>query len=1208
MSAPVTPGFAQEVVQAATRAQSQAAHPRFCIFVEANAGSGKTRVLVDRVARLLLDGAPPDQLLCVTFTKAAAGEMQTRLFRKLGEWSTLGDEGLRAALDALGAPADSTERLAQARRLFAQALETPGGLKIQTLHSYCETLLRRFPLEAGLAPGFETQDDAEARALRGAVQARLMQNAEADQSGPVAQAIVDILETVGPTGLERIFSFAAANRHALTAARDEAGGDQALLDEASRVLGAPPKLRPEEVRREAWLAAPHSALRDAIGPLYEVGGTNNLRHGRTLQAALDQNSRPALAFDAYKDVFFTGSGSPRKRAITAAAAKAYPELEALFGKAGSETGRIIDEVMPALRRAEANQLSRAGLVLALGFISGYAEQLQAARRVDFDDLVERARTLLTDSAAGDWALYKLDRRLRHVLVDEAQDTAPRQWDIISALSEEFFSGAGAHGGESPRTVFCVGDEKQSIYSFQGARPQRFIEEGEQLQHRAEAAELAFASPALSVSFRSAPEILQAVDLAFSHLATSAPEVKFAGPEPSEAHAAIRPFQSFPGHAAARAATPGCVEMWDAIPRPQDEDVDTLELGPVDRERKDSARNQLAEAVAREISAILQRGDGVWSEEKPHWRLRAAEPGDIIVLVQRRTSLFDEIIRRLKLKGVPVAGADRMVLREQLVVQDLLSLARFALLPEDDLSLAEVLKSPAFHPVGQDMRIDDDALFDLTRTGPPRLWDKLRSSTDPRFSEALAALERARARVDLDAPYAFFAAFLGEPTDTGESRLTRVYARLGEEARDPLETLLSRALQHEREGAPSLTRFTAEISADDGQIKREMEGPRGQVRVMTVHAAKGLESPIVFLPDTTQKPRSRGGGLHLHREAGLLWTPDIATAPELITAMKTRSDAEAQAESQRLLYVAMTRARDRLIVCGHKHGHGEGRIDEDSWYARLTASWAGEGWTPIKTTAVSELAEEQGWGPASARRYGPAPISAERDLTAAGTEPALPAWLHTEAPPEPVAPRTLAPSRLLGEEEAGAEPATLSPLAAGGQKRFQRGAVIHKLLQTLPDLPPDRRRASAERFLAGQSDLSDAEQAEIAAETLRVLDEPAFAALFAPGSRAEASVAGSAPGLPEGVIVNGQIDRLVVTADDVLIVDYKTNRPPPEQIEAAPPAYIAQMAAYRALLQTLHPGKPVRCALLWTDAPRLMEIPPGLMDETLTRARSANADA
>jgi ATP-dependent helicase/nuclease subunit A len=1002
----------------------------------------------------------------------------------------------------------------------------------------------------------------------------------------------------------------------------EAGSVRALADRASTALGVDPEIDEDAAYDIAWLETEMSDLDAALRGLQAGGAKTDAKSAVALHAVLEAGERDAAeAARAYIDFWLTTSGTLKKPGsiYTKKTGETYRILVTLFGEEGSERHRMDSEVLPLVAAGKANQATRAGLHLAARLLTEYEAHLARRRRVDFSDLVDRAAGLLTAADSREWTRYKLDQGLDHVLVDEAQDTAPEQWAVINALTEEFFAGEGARDAVAEglaRSVFCVGDEKQSIYSFQNADPAEFLRQREKLEHDAVGADLRFDSPGLDVSFRSAGEVLSAVDAAFAAEAAalhpdanlqdgpSELETKFlmADPETAEARDAL-PFHRYDGHKAARANAPGCVEIWPAVPKPEKPEADVLEFDPVDAPRKDSARNQLAEAVANEIARILKDGDGVWEEGDP-WRKRPARPGDILVLVRKRGGLFEEIIRRLKLKRVAVAGADRMTLPDQLVVEDLLSLAKWALLPEDDLSLAEVLKSPFFQQAGTKAPlIDDAALFDLSRRPERRLWEKLRRFDDPRFYEAREALERVRARVEAEPPYAFFARFLGEASSTGESRLKRLYARLGEEARDPAEEFLSRALAHEREGAPSLARFVQDVAADSADVKREMEAGRNEVRVMTVHGAKGLEAPIVFLPDTTQTARDRSGGLFSHPAAGLIWNPDTKNLSDLAASLKAKAELASEGEYQRLLYVAMTRARDRLVICGHTHGNG-GRIDPGCWYDRADRAFTGDGWREISTPLETQ-AEENGWTAIPGRRFGPDPEAMGPDQGQDARAVTVPDWARKAPAPEPAALRAAAPSKLLGEDESGFEPPPLSPLAEAGPDRFRRGSIIHKLLQTLPDLPEARRRGSAERYLAAQKDLCDSQRTEIVEETLRVLSDPQFSAIFGPGSRAEVSVSGRAPGLPDGMMVNGQIDRLVITDSQVLIIDFKTNRPPPERSEDVSPVYYAQMAAYRALLKAIHPGKPVRCALLWTDAPRLMELPEDRLDAVLARAKTSS---
>ena len=1186
-----------KIIDDATRAQTQAANPTSQVFVEANAGSGKTRVLVDRVARLLLAGAEPSRILCLTYTKAAAGEMKSRLFKRLGDWSIQPDDDLRKILDGFGEASDPS-RLADARRLFARALETPGGLAVQTIHAFCESLLKRFPLEAGIPPGFEIVDDAaSARLIAAARQSVLL----ATRDEPVLAEALDTIAARGADKLDLIFKLARDKRHDLSHLI-ETEGVEALVAGQYEALGLEPGVNSTELMAHVWEATPRTALESAALAL-QSSSANDQKRAAAIFDALNATTS-AAAYKAYLTVFFTGAGEKTliKTILTKGFIAEHPVIAELLD---GEAIRM-EDARAKVRGALVAEGGAAALRFAAHFIDAYATQLTRSRKLDFADLVDGAARLLQQSEAAEWVRYKMDGGVDHILVDEAQDTAPDQWAVIDTLAAGFFDGFNERG---IRTLFCVGDEKQSIYSFQGADPKRFIARGKRLESESRSAQLDFARPALSASFRSGPEVLASVDQAFgpeqalgeTRALTGAPETKFVAPDNDNLEGLIAPapdaFTAYRPHQAARNAMPGLVELWPAIPMPEKPD-EADPTGPVDRESRISARNQLAQLIAREIKRIVADGDAVWDEvddgNQKSWLQRAARPEDIMVLVRRREGFFDELIRQLKVLGVPVAGADRMTLKDQLAVEDLLGVARAALNPRDDLALAEVLKSPFFHPVGEALLIDEDALFSLAHNRKGTLWDALRSSEDARFAEARKAMRSARARIETAGVYGFFSEFLTETSPTGESRLKRLFARLGEEARDPVEEFLARALKFESDHSPSLTRFVAEMRGDSGTIKREMEAARGEVRVMTVHASKGLEAPIVILPDTTQAPKGRSeGGLSFHAEHGLVWSLGKDADPPLLAELRAADEAATEGEYLRLLYVALTRAKDRLLVAGWKHGASRGRIDDRSWYARLNQLWQGEDWAEIESPVLDEEST-----PMAGRRFGAAPIQMP---TPPNTDEALvmPDWALSPAPVEAALPRTIAPSHLADSDE----PAVLSPLLDPGSHRFRRGNLIHKLLQTLPDLPSEMREKAAQRYLERQGDVSPDNVKSITDETLRVLATPEFSTLFGPGSRAEVALAGRISGLPGTPSVRGQVDRLVINDHEVLIIDYKTNRPPPERVEDVPALYRTQMAAYRALLQAMHPDRPVRCALLWTDGPRLMELPTTMMDEALERLRT-----
>lgn len=1118
-----------DAVAEATRAQGQAAHPHVSVFVTANAGSGKTKVLVDRIARLLLEGSKPSAFLCITYTKAAAAEMQRRLFERLGGWCVADDKSLAAELEKLGANAADLPR---ARALFAQALETPGGLKIQTIHAFCERLLARFPLEANVPPGFDIADEARSAALLGDARAKaaLSDGGQRDAFRRFAKRLYsDHLEgLLDRLALRRAEFHRFAQKH-----QGELFAAQALRERHGVTQNAEDYTR-DFLARWRW-----SELRDAAGVLStsSTQDQNTAERLRNILACVERDASQTELIQACFAAAFTTSGTVFKKIVTAKLGDAHPWIEPRL-RAFFEACEEARDTLTAIERAED---AVAALALALKLDEAYGNAKTRAGVLDFDDLIEQAQALLQRSEAAPWVLYKLDGGLDHILIDEGQDTSPSQWDLITPLQNEFFAGSGARDRE--RTVFSVGDPKQSIYAFQGADPERFLAESQNLATRVQAAEKQFKAPELRTSFRSSPEILRAVD------ETMRGKPLIAGPGAHDVTV----------HLAARANESGVVEVWPFTPKPVIADAEPWDA-PMDMERESSAHVVLAKRIAKHVKAMIEAREAVWEKGAP----RPMRAGDVLALVRKRGAMFRELIKAFKRENLPVAGADRMVLRDELAVQDCLALMQVALDPADDLSLACVLKGPWCN-----LTSDDEDIFPLAYDrGGERLMDRLFANTDPKYAHAQSFVRDLTARRGAD-PFAFLSWAL-ETTHDGKSGWARIFARLGPETRDPLEELLQRALKLPHHIAPTLQRFLFDIELDAQQIKRELEAETGAIRVMTVHGAKGLEAPVVILPDST-------GDVGDAPDNGLLFDNDDGPFVSFSAKGDDEPCAEARAahkermlgEHWRLLYVAMTRARDRLIVCGPQWKSGE--APNVSWRENVEVALGNLGAEKIGTPFGEGL------------RLGK-PQIADAQAQAQLTQITLPEWTHA---PVPGAARIeiAAPSRLHR-----IDPALFSP-RGDGQKRFRRGRLIHGLLERLPELTPEKREAAALAWLTRQG-VEEGEAEKFAQEALSVINDARFAAVFSPTSRAEAPIVG----VVKGRAIRGVVDRLAVEHDRVIVLDFKTDRPAPTDAAAAPDAYVMQLALYREVLRTIFPKKTVSCALLWTEKPHLMELPASRLDD------------
>ncbi|WP_369057899.1 double-strand break repair helicase AddA [Caulobacter sp. 73W] len=1135
--------------------QAIAADPAINAFVTANAGSGKTKTLIDRVARLLLSGAAPEAILCVTFTKAAAAEMQRRLFETLGGWSVLDDARLAEALSKLEG-ADAPRDLSKARALFARALETPGGLKIQTIHAFCEKLLRRFPLEAGVSPGFTVMDDAAAAALAEAARRRTA--LEAQKGGLLGEAYARFSVALDFQAFQTMFRTFEDRRGAIAAYVDRCGGFVETMSDIWRVCTNSTEQRDPETIGADFMARLDRALWRDIAEVLATGGKTDLKCAELMAAIADN---PDATFEDALVPLFTekGEGTPATWPMKTSGLKSREDLRGPL----LDQQNALEEVRALIRAARVAADTVDVLLLAWTYTKAYEAEKRARGALDFTDLIEHVHQLLTRRSDAAWVLFKLDGGVDHILVDEAQDTAPEQWAILRELTGEFFSGAGAPGwrkGTDERTLFVVGDEKQSIYSFQGADPERLLIETQRYIGLIEAVGRVAKGVPLTVSYRSTKQVLSFVDALFE-----APEMRAGVPPPAGEDRVIhRPF---------RIEHAGCVDLWPLEQEIKEGERDAWDA-PLDVEGVQSANRRLARRIAAEIKALLARGDAIFDKETRAWR--PATAGDVLILVRRRKALFEDILRELKHAGLPVAGADRLALSAHIAFDDLLALARFALYPRDELTLAALLKSPF-------CGLTDDQLYALAHGRKDNLWRVVRDQADGPSGFLRWARGEAGRR-----PFEFFSRALNFSGPDGVSMRSRMLTRLGAEAADALDEFLAQVLAAEQRGVNDLEALVADFAALDITVKREMEGARAEVRVMTAHGSKGLEAPIVILPEMALKDASRGSPLLATAEGGFLWCASSKNDCEASAAARERRKTKDQEEGLRLLYVALTRARDRLILCG--------RIDARTKLENV-AGWYGAAAAAFGHPEIAPDVRTLGEGDGSYRRYGPDPMRLPLAEAVVAAPVLLPAWVRQSATPERPDVRYAAPS-MLGEDETTKAPSPLARVAGLG--RYRRGTIIHRLLQLLPDIAPAERPAAARRLLTGERDLTDDQRAEMAQAALTVLDDARFAEVFGPGSRAEVALAGAARSLPGGLAVSGRVDRLVVLPDRVLVVDFKTNRPAPERIEDADDAYLVQMAVYAAVLAEVFPNRAVEGALVWTDGPKLMPVPEKVMAQALTR--------
>jgi ATP-dependent helicase/nuclease subunit A len=1153
--------------------QATASDPGRSAWVSANAGSGKTHVLTQRVIRLLLAGCRPSAILCLTYTKAAASEMSNRVFERLAEWATLSDAELSGRVAAIEGKAPDLFKLAEARRLFARALETPGGLKIQTIHAFCEALLHQFPLEANVAGHFSVLDDRAAAVLLADARRTLLTATASEDDAALADAFATVLDIADDTGLERLISEIVASRGPIRDFLDgaaKAGGVDAVL---RRETGLDPQETADDILAAFW---PLDGLQGDVLEAYlsaaETFGSDTVKTSaagfRSASGLTDAEARRALLHS----LFFTKDGSPRKIGtafFSAVLKKQFPHFETPLLAAQAHVIACTDR----LRRFRMYEATRAALTIAERLIGDYEDLKRTRSLLDFDDLIDRTARLLTREKVSAWVHYKLDQGIDHILVDEAQDTSPRQWQIVRALTDDFFAGETAR--VAGRTIFAVGDEKQSIYSFQGARPERFAEEGREVARRTRAAEAVFSPIRLLLSFRSTRDVLSAVDRVFL--------------DPANARG-LSPDGGEIVHASNRGREPGAVDIWEVIAAPPGLDEEDW-TAPFDAVAEEAPINVLARRIADTLAGWIGR-ETVTEKGKA----RPMEAGDIIVLVRKRDAFVNALTRTLKQRhNLPVAGADRLVLTKHIAVQDLVALGRFAVLPEDDLSLAALLKSPLFS-------LDEETLFDLAarRGARQSLWARLRETAG--LASVVRRLEEILRDAGGQSVHDFYARILG----AGGGRRAFL-ARLGTEAGEIIDEFLTFALDQEENGLPGLQAFVSTLELEAPTVKREQDKARGEIRIMTVHAAKGLEAPVVFLVDGGAKPFSHSHMPQLRFLAtpGLAgglpaWLPLKDFANALTEADAERIKAGAEEEYRRLLYVAMTRAADRLVVCGYR-GKQE---NKDTWHQMIAAALSADA---ERCAATTFSTRSESW-PGFAWREAGAATAGEVTAMAVADKPKvqLPEALGRPLPPQRALPRPLSPSGAAAVIETDAAD-LLVPSALFGRKggapgtglALERGRILHRFLQVLPAFDPAERPAAARRYLErAAAAWPESARASLVAAALAVIDDGSLAAIFSPSARAEVSIMGTLRLGSREFAVSGRIDRMVVTDSAVEIVDFKTNRVPPASPGDIPFEHRAQLAIYRAILGPLYPDKEIRCGLIYTEAAKTYWLEPARMDASL----------
>lgn len=1157
--------------------QIRAANPSISVWATANAGAGKTKVLIDRIARILLRGTEPEKILAVTYTKAAAAEMTTRLFKTLGRWTITKDDELRAILNKLDNEIVlDNKTLSKARALFARALETPGGLKVQTIHAFCGDILKRFPIEANIAPGFEVADETlNAKIKFEAYNVAVKKN----------PAIFSNLASLTHTDQNKKLLETAGNALKYNFVFDE----NYLKNTLSNRIGYEIIDDYEDYFKNVFANLPLDLIKECSEILLE-SSVKDQKLGNVLLETLSKDFD--IAHDACIKILYDSKKKLRDKPGVTKKVENNPAIIKLFNlQDGIWPSGIFGEIAHCLNVIEASKICNASLLLIEG-ASLWQNQYQNLKnefgKLDFDDLLRATSNLLNkDEGSALWVMYKLDKGLAHILIDESQDTSSQQWDLLLPLLATLEN--QTHDEE--RTQFIVGDDKQSIYRFQGASPERYSKEHERFLEHKSIQPNKYDEVNFAVSFRTGDTILKTVDKIWhdgfgkdAKIDKDLLETKF--------------FTDYfdlnnnkRSHFSSRIMENSVTELWPICNKSENTQIELRPWDfPIDIENNSDPKSKLAELIAREIKTRIDNKMPIWDKNKNNEPfLRPARPHDFMILVKSRNALFHRIIKRLKRHKIKVAGADLIILSKEAAIIDLLMVAQFALCPNDDFNTACVLKS-AFCGL-----VDDD-LFPICYDRKSKsVVEMLFENHDIKYQKAQNILKNIIAIGANKSPFEFFANLLDTKIDDVSTGWQILLKRFGDEAKEPIEILLDLALKAKNFEANNLIDFIDYVENRAGDVKREFDQNEDGVKVMTVHGAKGREAPIVILPDTTRAIATSKDNFFIDDISGLcFWAPNNKFMPKFFETLIDLEKNQAIKEDQRLLYVAMTRPRDRLILCGHQF---KKNYDNNSWYSVFDKEL-----NNIDCDSEYELQAIDN-EKAIAKIWGDLPNSIDSDDNYSQSENKnfeIPKWLVTNIENNILQEKTFAPSSLFNDEY---EIPAYSPISGDIKKRFLRGSLIHELLENLPYFPKEFWKNEAEKRINRENSLDEFQKQEIINEALKILNHDEFKNIFGPQSRAEVAILGNSIELPNNIKINGTIDRILINESEILCLDYKTNRPPPENPDLVPKQYVSQMACYRAILRESFPKHTIKCALLWTDIPILMQINDAAMDAVLKELKA-----
>lgn len=831
--------------------------PAYSSWISASAGTGKTKLLTDRVLNLLINKIDPENILCLTFTKAAKGEMLSRINENLYYWSKMDSGKLKAYLEETYNQEYSEGQVAYAKNLYIQNAILSKKIKIYTIHAFCQNILQKFPIEAGIRPAFRVIDEKESRSILNKIifSNQFLDNMSIDILKHVSLFSFKELLADNAIQLQRLpISGYIINEHLVSSEYNRFFGNQNDIETPDDILL---KLQNFITRKFHNIKFQDDNLTLII--------TNFIK---STELTFLNN------FEELKTIFITAAGTPRKKLLSKIS-KDYIFLNDML--------EIQSKFVDALQEIHAYQIKEKSSLLyntSIEILDRYKAEKNKLNLLDYEDLIKCTNYLLSQSATREWVKYKLDGGISHILVDESQDTSVNQWNIIYNLLSDFFSGQGISNED--KTIFVVGDTKQSIYSFQGARPDLFVPTKNLIKAQCINANKQFLDIELETTYRLPKAIYEFVDKVFSN---------------------NKNIETLPKLSCNRTTDYSSIEIMELTPKivlpelfwPSPEIFSKITLTELDH----------AKRIASYVKNLLDSKIYITSKK------RLVKPGDILILVQKRTKLNHYISSELTNLGIRVAGLDRICLNESLAIKDLLSIAKFVINADDDLNLASLLKSPYIN-------FDDDYLSPFIGK---KLWYQIIISENHPILLKLEYFKSLAARVDI---YNFFLTIINE------NNILQVYRNQGAfDQIDAIKVFLTELYTTTTNGTnTSLNEVVSYFQSEDIDIKRDLSFSDA-VKIMTIHAVKGLEAPIVILADANDYITGAASSVEYIQNEGSenilpIWS-NSQEKHEFITNLKDNNKQEALKEYTRLLYVALTRAQDKIVITGIEN------IDSESWY-------------------------------------------------------------------------------------------------------------------------------------------------------------------------------------------------------------------------------------------------------------------------------------